>query len=377
MWILVIIFSILFTMCASSFDNDQLRYLKKLDIKCGVISNDKIKDSSSRIVNARPSMNTYSWMVHISQKLYTDENFVISDGVEYGIFNAAGAFISDNAVLTCGHCICNDLDATRDWPYLFTCGAENLLGEMLENLNIKGKNEINISYGKRTKGPDDVPYNENIQAFMYKYEKNNPSLQKRWKIKRNNGDIGIVITKERLNLAKENISPICLPSPETLLSADKSSVVSDLPTSDQSGINVKFVGWGLRSMTKYDPAGEITLQSCFTNGAREPADQLDPVTGGLNIESCNFNEMMNKFCLGGEKDSNGFLQNQIQTFSYQTIIEFNSNMIDSIKKDDSFENCKKYMKGAERQWINAMKYLHSDKNYQGIMKISNFSSLQF
>ena len=165
MWILFIISSILFKMCASSFDNDQLRYLKKLDIKCGVVSNDKIKDASSRIVNARPSMNTYSWMVHISQKLYTDENFVISDGVEYGIFNAAGAFISDNAVLTCGHCICNDLDATRDWPYLFTCGAENPLGEMLENLNIKGKNEINISYGKRTKGPDDVPYNENIQAF--------------------------------------------------------------------------------------------------------------------------------------------------------------------------------------------------------------------
>ena len=39
MWILFIISSILFKMCASSFDNDQLRYLKKLDIKCGVVSN--------------------------------------------------------------------------------------------------------------------------------------------------------------------------------------------------------------------------------------------------------------------------------------------------------------------------------------------------
>ena len=65
---------------------------------------------------------------------------------------------------------------------------------------------------------------------MYKYEKNKEPLDG-WTIRRNKGDIGIIITKVKIDLAREKIVPICLPTPDTF--------------ETKSGIDVKFVGWGV------------------------------------------------------------------------------------------------------------------------------------
>ena len=198
----------------------------------------------------------------------------------------------------------------------------------------------------------DIPFNENIQAFVYKFEKNKKVSKDGWKIFRNNGDIGIVITKERLDLAREKISPICLPSPNTY--------------KEKSGMDVNFVGWGDRLKAELDPTGAITSHSCFTNGAREPDIQLYPDTGGLSIVECDFNKKENKFCLGGEEDPNGFAKNQVHTFSYRTRIKFNEDMVDYIEEDNYDQKCVKYMNAAEKKWIDANQNLHSDKNYEGI-----------
>ena len=353
MWTILISNSILFAMGSSLVDEDQNNYLKKLNIDCGVVNQDKIEGASSRIVNAKPSSHTYSWMTQIFVKWYVDEKFISNNDKNFKILDSAGALISDRAVLTCGHCICHESDASKDMPFPFSCGVENPLGKTQENLNIKGKNEIHVSYGRRTKGKlQDIVYNEHIQAFVYKFEKNKKVSKDGWKIFRNNGDIGIVITKERLDLAREKISPICLPSPNTY--------------QGKSGMDVNFVGWGDRLKAELDPTGAITSHSCFTNGARKPDSQLYPDTGGLSIVECNFNKEQNKFCLGGEKDPNGFAKNQVHTFSYRTRIKFNEDMVDYIEEDNYDQKCVKYMNAAEKKWIQANQNLHSDKNYEGI-----------
>ena len=356
MWYNLIFNSVLFTLSTSLriIDQHQNQYLKKFGIKCGVVTKDKNEQASSRIVNANPSENTYSWMVHVILKLYADENISKKNNPKYGMFDAAGAMISDKAVITCGHCICNDVDATEHFPYLLTCGEENPKGKSQNNLNIKGRNEINVSYGKRTRiRVQDTLFNDNIKAYVYKYEKNKEPLDG-WTIRRNKGDIGIIITKVKIDLAREKIVPICLPTPDTF--------------ETKSGIDVKFVGWGARGRIKMEPTGDVTSYACFTNGAREPDKKLYPSTEGLSIVSCDFSKAEAKFCLGGQKDSEGFNQHQITTFSYKTRIKFNENMVDYIEKDIFYEKCVEYMKVAEKKWVEAKKYTYPDETYAGIQR---------
>ena len=359
MWYKFIFNSVLFTLSTSLIDQHQNQYLKKLGIKCGIVTKGKNEQTSSRILNANPSENTYSWMVHVMLKLYADENISKKNAPKYGIFDAAGAIISDKAVITCGHCICNDVKATEQFPYLLTCGEENPKGKSQNNLNIKDINEINVSYGKRTRVTiHDTPFNDNIKAYVYKYEKNKAPLdgwkKDGWTIRRNKGDIGIIITKEKIDLSREKILPICLPTPDTF--------------DEKSGIDVKFVGWGKRSSIKIEPTGDVTSHACFTNGAREPDKELYPSTEGLSIVSCDWSKTEAKFCLGGQKDSEGFKQNQINTFSFKTRIEFNENMVDYIEKDIFYEKCVEYMKVAERKWIEDKKFIYPDEKYAGIQR---------
>ena len=352
MWLDLTFSFILFAMGSSLIDEDQNLYLKKLNIECGIVNKDKIESTSSRIINAKPSIHTYSWMAQIKMKLYTDKKFISNNNEKFKIYDAAGTFISDKAVLTCGHCICHESDASPEMPFPYSCGTENPSGEMQENLNVKGKNEVNVFYGMRTLARvNDIPYKENLQAFVHKFERNKNIPKKGLKIIWNHGDIGIVITKKRIDLAKAKISPICLPSPDTFLI--------------KSGLNVNFVGWGDRSEIEYDPNGRIKRHSCFTNVAREPSIQLYPKTGGLSFAECNFNKKENTFCLGGKEDPNGLAKNQVHTFSYRTRIEFNKNMVDYIVKDNYDQKCKTYMKVAEKKWIEANHNVRTDKTYEG------------
>ena len=76
-------------------------------------------------------------MAQIKMKLYTDKKCISNNNEKFKIYDAAGTFISDKAVLTCGHCICHESDASPEMPFPYSCGTENPSGEMQENLNVK------------------------------------------------------------------------------------------------------------------------------------------------------------------------------------------------------------------------------------------------
>ena len=169
-----------------------------------------------------------------------------------------------------------------------------------------------------------------------------------------NGDIGILITKRKIDIQNKKVVPICLPIPSAY--------------EKQSPIDVKFVGWGLRTkLIDFDSTGATDDHYCLTNGAREPDRGLYRNTGGISIVKCDYNKVEKKFCFGGNEDSNGFSKRNIDTLSYKTKMSFNKNMFDDIENDPSYKKCVKYMKLAENKWANDKKKLYPEKTYEGTL----------
>ena len=360
MWISFVINIIFFVIIAALIDPDQLSYLKKQNIECGIVSEDKTGGLSTRIINGKPSSDTYPWMVEVILKLYADTNFVSSNDDEYDVFPTTGSLISDKAVLTCAHCICNEEEPNEDSPYIVTCGQEDPLGRNKENLNVKGRNEINAFFGKKTPAMvNDLPFDDSIEAYVYKYKLNKAPTGPRTAITFDNGDIGILIIKRTIGIQIEKIAPICLPVP----------VAYEM----KSAIDVKFVGWGRRSRSlQFKPNGKVDDHYCLTNGAREPDYQLYPYTGGISIVQCDYQKSRKKFCQGGEQDSIGFSNRKIKTLSYKTQIMFNKNMIDKIERDPSYKKCVEYMKVAANKWASANRRMDPFKTHEGKVSMLGF-----
>ena len=355
--------SIFVVTTSSVVDKDQNSYLKERKIDCGVVTGDKSEESSSRVMNAKPSTKTYSWTAQVTRKLFKDKKFISGNDEEYTIFNTQGSLISDMAVVTCAHCICNDRDVDKEWPYLITCGKENPTAVNRQNLNFKGKNEINVNFGKRTKVTlNDIEFDNNIIAYVYKYERNQIISKKYYKGM--NGDVGIILMEKNIDLVRNRISPICLPNPSIF---ERKSV-----------IDIKYVGWGTRSGFKFDPAGNVLDHACFTNGAREYDKALYPDTDGISIVPCELRkrEEDGTVCMAEENGPNGFVKNGIYAISYKTNLMFKQDIIDKIKKDPKQEKCAEYMKEAEKKWVNARKFLYPDKNYAGIQIIERLYAVQ-
>ena len=67
MWVVIIFYVGFFPKIFSMIDLDQQRYLKKINMKCGIETEDKTAGWSARVVNGKPSLNTYSWMVKLTK----------------------------------------------------------------------------------------------------------------------------------------------------------------------------------------------------------------------------------------------------------------------------------------------------------------------
>ena len=128
--------AILFVISKASIDKDQDRYLKERNLKCGIVTKAKNRGASSRVINGRPSLHTYPWMVHIVLKMFKDENLISSSDERIGLMDSEGFFISDKAILTCGHCVCWDKNADEVFPFPRTCGPENAMGGNLSLIHI-------------------------------------------------------------------------------------------------------------------------------------------------------------------------------------------------------------------------------------------------
>ena len=164
-----------------------------------------------------------------------------------------------------------------------------------------------------------------------------------------NGDIGIVIIKKTIGIQVDKVAPICLPVPAAY--------------EKKSALDVRFVGWGYR--TSYG-------HFCETNGAREPNHQLYPNTGGISIVECDYKNSRKKFCQGGKQDSNGLSSRKIKTFSYQTKIVLNKNMIDKIESNPSYKKCVVYMESAANKWASAKMNLNPFKTHEGKVSTRSF-----
>ena len=72
MWISFVFNIFSFVIISTLVDPDQLRYLKKRNIECGIVSEAKTDGLSTRIVNGKPSSDTYPWMIQIILKAVND-----------------------------------------------------------------------------------------------------------------------------------------------------------------------------------------------------------------------------------------------------------------------------------------------------------------
>ena len=225
MWSLLILNIYLTNVIFGLIDHDQYTYLKRRNIDCGIVNEIAREKTSSRIINAKPSTNIYPWMVHIRQKIYKDNDFVDTNDKKYGLFDSVGTIISDKAVITCGHCICNKEEPIIGTPYLVTClpDEENMDGSFQEaNLNQKEINEIHVTLGQKFIGniPLDFMFDNTIVVYFYKYEEGTDIADAHLDISNRNGDIGIIVRNSGFNLINGKIAPICLPTPETFNKKD-------------------------------------------------------------------------------------------------------------------------------------------------------------
>ena len=150
-------------------DVEQDKYLREnFKIECGV--QPSLKQSSStkgRIINGESTDSIYPWMTRIWRK---------SNG---RWASSTGSIITNNAVLTCGHCICE--------PGCLPDFKDPQGKPRAKNQNQRDKNEIHISVGSSTSGkaPTSLTHEDHIFAYLHKYEKAEDQ-----RFFSNNGDIG-------------------------------------------------------------------------------------------------------------------------------------------------------------------------------------------
>ena len=186
-----------------------------------------------------------------------------------------GAIISKRTIVTAGHCLCTSkatqvVDKVKGYRLVLTCPSRGQ--NMNVDLNDAVRNKLNVRVGTTYRQRITPEYNENIEAFLYKYDES-PAVFS------NNGDIGLIVVKNGLDTVKFNeYRTICLPNFEQGQNGPPST------------IQVKTVGWGRmydekEKVDPKDPNGaRITETSCHTNEARTNGDLSTPLPYHESLE---------------------------------------------------------------------------------------------
>ena len=263
MWYIIPLYLTTYEFAHAEIDNDQNTYLLQRHMKCG-INHDTGSTTKSRIVNGKPSEQIYPWMAYIHVRVAVDI-IQYPNGKQFIDKRSGGVVITDKAIITCGHCLCNDKEPgdkhNRD-NMTRTCLAASDANQNQQDINeiwtVVG--ELVISQDKIENFPT---YDADTQAFLYCYE---PYSSIKNGVKTTyfskNGDVGIVIKNNGLSMKNAKYIPICLPTPETF--------------KKEKELEVKLAGWGWR----YESTNNLRKQfgrkattyrvksSCLTNGAR-------------------------------------------------------------------------------------------------------------
>ena len=230
-------------------DQDQTNYLIEHGIYCG-IQLDSGSSTKSRIVNGKRSEHIYPWMAYIRVRVGIDTiKYPKVKGNDYVDYGSGGVAITQKAILTCGHCICNEMepdDAKNIHHMKTTC----IPGLYSFNLNQIYLNEIWTMVGETIVSEENLEnfpnFDRDTQAFQYRYE---PDI--RYKLS-SNGDVGIIVKEKGLSMKNRNFIPICLPKPDVF----------------KEELEVKLAGWGLRYESSNLLRKEWKKSSCLTNGGR-------------------------------------------------------------------------------------------------------------
>ena len=241
---------------------DKRLRLMNEEYKCGI--ENKYKDSgTARIINGKRTSNTrYPWMAEILLIVEYHGKVLEAFG--------GGSIVSDKAILTCAHVLClkpYNSDGTPQKPV--TC-----MKSKNANQN-RPKNHLHYSIGKMDI-KDNIEYNKDILAFIYKYEPkywnegNNHTAKLIRRTHYKNGDVGLIINKSKLglNLIEYKAIPVCLPTPESF----------------EREFKVTMVG---RGNSYIEAENDPSINTCRTNGNRvgnELPNQID--NSLLNFAPC-------------------------------------------------------------------------------------------
>ena len=268
-------FQCAFIVCQIDFEWDEKMVKKNADYRCGIENKfkpPKAKDTAngdpangqSRVINGRITSNIrYPWMAEVYHFRQT------VDGLKRKLYSGGGSVISDKAIITAAHVLCTPLHLLKsDDPIRAACleepnGATSTGANEIPNQN-RQENQIHYSIGNMTKFINTKDYtvfsfNDNIKAFLYKYEpewwSEGTDLEKRTKGRHyKNGDAGLIIDTSGLglNLKDRQAIPICLPSPKSFAKEFKITAV---------GRGDLYREW----KAPFQTAGGKKITSCMTN----------------------------------------------------------------------------------------------------------------
>ena len=237
-------------------DDDELNsdYAKRHNeygrYKCGIRDPFKGSEGDARIINGKSTTTKiYPWLATVYKVIDTKQPFY------QGWYDAGGCIISHRIILTCIHCVCNDITSHKDNGPI-TCLSGNWHNQNRED------NKIFYVIGNMQKVSFvnsilKESFRKEIKVYLFEY---NPEWSKEKdkdkQLKENkyfiNGDIAIVIdtSVNGLNLYQHKAIPICLPE--------------FIDTTAQRGTKtvVTIAGGGDRySESEDDP----NINSCLTN----------------------------------------------------------------------------------------------------------------
>ena len=354
---LIVLYLAIYELAKAEIDDDQNNYLLRRGIKCG-IQPDTGSSSKSRIVNGKPSKRTkdrnipYPWMAFVLTRVATEN---IENPTEEKTIRrrSGGVVITEKAVLTCGHCLCNDMkpDDEKNVKHM----KRTCLKGPDANQNREKINEILTMVGEMEEDLDKMEifpeYDADTQAFLYLYE---PPNNDKWFS--NNGDVGIIVKNNKLSLKNGEYNPICLPTPD-VFKKDKE-------------LQVKLVGWGwryestnlLRKLFGQDDITNGEKNSCLTNGGRLIDDE------SKRFIPCKKEGSQKYYCWNVLTRTTP-THTSIRSFSTNTELEFAGEPSDAVESlkfpiigqslfiqliNDNDNKCGEYYDKAKECWIDYM-----------------------